>query len=35
MENNVTILNLQKQILELQIAKDQKKRRQQEKEQRI
>jgi len=27
-------LNLQKQILELQIAKDQKKRRQQEKEQR-
>ena len=34
MENNVMLLNLQRQILELQIAKDQKKRRQQEREQR-
>jgi len=34
MENNVMLLNLQRQILELQVAEDQKRRRQQEREQR-
>jgi len=30
LENNVMLLNLQKQLLELQVAEDQKKRREQE-----
>jgi len=34
MENNVMLLNLHRKILELQVAKDQKRRRQQEREQR-
>ena len=33
-ENNIMLLNLQRQILELQVAEDQKKRRQQERKQR-
>ena len=32
LENNVMLLNLQKQLLELQVAEDQKKRREQERE---
>ena len=32
LENNILLLNLQKQVLELQIAEDQKKRREQERE---
>ena len=32
LENNIMLLNLQKQLLKLQIAEDQKRRREQEKE---